>query len=209
MAEEKIYSEIIMIDPLKVNPNSYNPNLMTDEQFNSLVADFQENGWIGQPVIVAKKKNGKLEIIDGFHRWKAGMALGFTKIPVTIFEPKDDDHQKIVTIAMNSKRGEMSPLKLSKLVTELSQKYSMQELSTKLGFSMGDLKDQLALNQVTQEFIETLKKQAELREMEVPRAINFAVTSEQIIVINDALEKAKGKSKGEKLFAICEAYLKQ
>ncbi|MFZ2193158.1 MAG: ParB/RepB/Spo0J family partition protein [Candidatus Moraniibacteriota bacterium] len=205
MSKEKIYSEIQMVDPLKVNPNKYNPNLMTEIQFAGLVADFEENGWIGQPVVV----NNKFEIIDGFHRWKASMKLGFEKIPVVVFQPENEEHQKIVTIALNSKRGEMNPLKLAGLISELNQKYTLEELSTKLGFGVADLKDKLALTQVTAEFIEKLKKDAENREKEIPTVMNFAVSKEQEKIINEALARVKGKSRGEKLYSLCSVYLKQ
>jgi ParB/RepB/Spo0J family partition protein len=205
MSKEKIYSEIIMIDPLKVNPNKYNPNLMSEIQFSGLVADFEDNGWIGQPVVV----NDKFEIIDGFHRWKASMKLGFEKIPVVIFQPESEEHQKIVTIALNSKRGEMNPLKLAGLISELNQKYTLEELSTKLGFGVADLKDKLALTQVTAEFMEKLKKDAEDREKEMPTVMNFAVSKEQEKTINEALASVQGKSKGEKLYLICSRLLTQ
>lgn len=201
---EKIYSEVEMIDPLKVNPNKYNPNLMTKDKFESLVEDFRENGWIGQPVVV----NDKLEIIDGFHRWKASMALGFKQIPIVKFQPENEEHQKIVTIALNSKRGEMNPLKLASLISELNKKFSLEELSVKLGFGVSDIKDKLSLLQVTPEFMEKLKKDAEDREKEVPIVMNFAVSKEQEKVINEVLGKVKGKSKGERLFQICTTYIK-
>ncbi len=202
---EKIYSNIQMVDPLKVNPNKYNPNKMSDEQFDSLVADFEENGWIGQPVVV----NDKLEIIDGFHRWKAGMALGMKEIPVVVFKPESEEHQKILTIALNSKRGEMNPLKLASLISELNKKFTLEQLSTKLGFKVNDLKDKLSLMQVTPEFMEKIKKDAEEREREIPIVMNFAVSKEQEITINKVLNKHSGKSKGEKLFNLCSANLKE
>jgi len=205
MNKEKIYSEIIMVKTTEVVPNKYNPNIMENEKFESLMEDLKENGWIGQPVVV----NKKFEIIDGFHRWRAASILNFEKIPVVIFQPESEEHQKIVTIALNSKRGEMNPLKLAGLISELNQKYTLDELSLKLGFGVADLKDKLALTQVTVEFMEKLKKDAEDREREVPIVMNFAVSKEQEKTINDALAKIKGKSKGEKLYSLCSAYLKQ
>lgn len=205
MAKEKIYSEIEMIDPAKIKPNKYNPNIMTAQQMESLVADFRENGWIGQPVVV----NDKLEIIDGEHRWKAGKEAGFEKIPIVKFQPENEEHQKIVTIALNSKRGEMNPLKLAGLILELNKKFSLDELSIKLGFSVSDLKDKLSLNQVTKEFMEKMQEEAEKREQEALRVINFALTAEQEKVVNEALDKARGKNKSEKIYCICDLYLKQ
>jgi|GEM_PF-1882114 len=205
MAKEKIYSEIEMIDPAKIKPNKYNPNIMTPQQMESLVADFRENGWIGQPVVV----NDELEIIDGEHRWKAGKEAGFKKIPIVKFQPENEEHQKIVTIALNSKRGEMNPLKLAGLILELNKKFSLDELSVKLGFSISDLKDKLSLNQVTKEFMEKMQEEAEKREQEALRVLNFALTAEQEKVVNEALDKAKGKSKSEKLYQMALAYLKK
>lgn len=204
MAKEKIYSEIEMIDPAKIKPNTYNPNMMSTRQQESLVSDFKETGWIGQPVVV----NDELEIIDGFHRWKAGLEAGFKKIPIVKFQPENEEHQKIVTIALNSKRGEMNPLKLAGLILELNKKFSLEQLSMKLGFSVSDLKDKLSLNQVTKEFMEQMQKEAEEREREALRVMNFAVSKEQEKVINEALEKAQGKNKSEKLYQLASAYLK-
>lgn len=203
MSENKIYAEVQMIETEKLKPNEYNPNIMTDEQFQAVIEDFKENGFVGQPIII----NEKNEIIDGEHRWRVAKFLNYEKVPIVYFNPKDEDHQKMLTIGWNAKRGEFNPLKLAKLIQDLNQKYTLEELSLKLGFSASDLKDKLALNQITPEFIEQLKKEAEDREKEVPRVMNFAVNEQQEIVINEALELSIGKCKGEKLAYICSAYL--
>jgi ParB family chromosome partitioning protein len=202
--ENKVYSEIKMVETETLKPNNYNPNIMTDEQFNSLVDDFRENGFVGQPIII----NDKNEIIDGEHRWRGAKFLNYEKVPVVIFQPESEEHQKILTIGWNKKRGEMSPLKLAGLISELNQKYTLEELSSKLGFSANQLKDTLAMSQVTKEFMEKIKEDAEEREMEVPSVLNFAVNKEQEELINEALESSIGKSKGEKLYYICDLYLK-
>jgi len=205
MTKEKVYSKIEMVDPNKIKPNSYNPNIMSDEQMENLVADFKEYGWIGQPVVV----NNKFEIIDGFHRWKCGLMAGFKKIPIVIFQPKSEELQKILTVSLNSKRGEMNPLKLAGLISELNKTYSLEDLSSKLGYSFLDLKNKLALTQVTKEFMDKIKKEAEDADREIPTVLNFAVGKEQEKVITEALGKVKGKSNGDKLCVICSAYLKQ
>ncbi len=203
--EKKVYSDIEMVDPSTIRPNEYNPNAMTDEQFEFLVDDFRKNGWIGQPVVINRDR----EIIDGFHRWKAATHLGFENIPVVVFEPRDGDHQKAVTIALNAKRGEMNPLKLAALVTELNRNYSVEELSTMLGYSIADLKDKLSMTRVTGDFMEKIRQESELRSMNALSVINFAVTPEQERVILEALGRLSGKNRGEKLFSLCDAYLKQ
>ena len=203
--ENKVYSEIKMVETKSLKPNEYNPNIMTDEQFQSLVDDFKENGFVGQPIII----NDKKEIIDGEHRWRCAKFLGYETVPVVYFNPKDADHQKILTISWNKKRGEMSPTKLAQIIQELNQRHTLEELSGKLGFSANQLKDTLAVTQVTKEFIDKIKKEAETVNNEVPSVMNFAVNKEQEKIINEALEISLGKSKGEKLYYICTLYLKQ
>jgi ParB/RepB/Spo0J family partition protein len=193
-----------MVETNKLKPNEYNPNIMTDEQFQSIVQDFKSNGFVGQPIIV--DKNNK--IIDGEHRWRASFACGFKKVPVVYFNPRDKEHAKILTISWNAKRGEFSPTKLAEIVTELNQKYTLEELSGKLGFNSNQLKNTLAMSQITPEFIEKLKKESEEQGKGVPIVMNFAVSKEQEKLINEALEMSIGKSKGEKLYYICSAYLK-
>lgn len=202
--ENKVYAETKMVGTETLKPNSYNPNIMTDEQFNSLVDDFRENGFVGQPIII----NNKKEIIDGEHRWRCAKFLGYGTVPVVYFNPKDADHQKMLTIGWNAKRGEMSPIKLAGLISELNQRYTLEELSSKLGFSANQLKDTLAMTQVTKEFMDKIKKEAEDMNNEVPMVMNFAVNKEQEQLINEALESSIGKSKGEKLYYVCDLYLK-
>ncbi len=202
--ENKVYSEIKMVETESLKPNEYNPNIMTDEQFQSLVDDFKENGFVGQPIII----NDNNEIIDGEHRWRCAKHLGFEKVPVVYFNPKDADHQKMLTIGWNNKRGEMSPTKLAGIITDLSQRQTLDVMSGKMGFNVSQLKDTLAMSQVTKEFMDKIKKEADEREQEVPMVMNFAVSKEQEKIINEALEISIGKSKGEKLYYICSVYLK-
>lgn len=203
MSENKIYSEVQMIETESLRPNEYNPNVMTDEQFQSVVSDIEENGFVGQPIIITSDN----VIIDGEHRWRAAKFLNYEKVPVVYFNPKDEDHQKMLTIGWNAKRGEMSPTKLAEIITDLNQRHTLDELSGKLGCTANQLKDTLAISQVTKEFMDKIKKEAEEREKEVPRVMNFAVSEEQENIINEALELSIGKSKGEKLAYICKAYI--
>jgi ParB/RepB/Spo0J family partition protein len=203
--EEKIYADIQMIETEKLKPNDYNPNIMEEEKFQSLVQDFKENGFVGQPIIVDKNN----EIIDGEHRWRASSACGFKKVPVVYFNPKNEEHKKILTIGWNTKRGEFSPMKLAEIIQGLSQNNNLEELSGKLGFKTNQLEDILEVNKLTPEFVENLKKESEKVEAEIPVIMNFALDKNQEEIVNEALEISMGKTKGEKLAYICNAYLKE
>jgi ParB family chromosome partitioning protein len=204
MSENKIYADVQMVETEKLKPNEYNPNILEEGKFQSLVDDFKTNGFVGQPIIIDENN----EIIDGEHRWRASKVCGFEKVPTVKFTPKDQDHKKMLTIGWNAKRGDFSPTKLAGIITDLSQRYTLEELSGKLGFKQDQLKDVMEMTKVTPEFIEKLKKDAEEQGKEIPTVMNFAVSKEQEELINEALEMSMGKSKGEKLYYICSAYLK-
>ena len=205
MSENKIYADVQMVETEKLKPNEYNPNILDEGKFQSLVEDFKENGFVGQPIIA----DANNEIIDGEHRWRASKVCGFEKVPVVYFNPKDEDHKKMLTIGWNAKRGEFSPTKLAGIITDLSQRHTLDEMSGRMGFNVNQLKDTLAMSQVTAEFMEKIKKDAEERGQEVPTVLNFAVSKEQEKLINEALEISLGHSKGEKLYYICTAFLKE
>jgi ParB/RepB/Spo0J family partition protein len=203
MSDEIIsQTELVEVDLLKAN--EYNPNEMTADQFQVLVDDIKENGFVG-PIIV----NGKNEIINGFHRWKAAKFLGYSQIPVVRFNPVDDDHQKMLTIGWNEKHGDMNPTKLAQIILDLSQRHSLDEMASRLGYSEEQIKDKLAMSQVTPEFMEQIKKQAEERQKEIPTVMNFAVNDEERTVILKALESVGGRTNGEKLYNLCNEFLIQ
>ena len=202
---DEIISQVELVDVDLLKPNEYNPNEMSKQQFQSLVDDLKENGFVGQPIVV----NDSHVIIDGQHRWEAAKFLGYEKVPVVFFNPADEDHQKMLTVGWNTKRGEFNPTKLAQLILDLNQRHTLEELSSKLGFSQEQLLDKLAISEVTQEFMDNIKKQAEVRQSEIPTVINFAITKEQEKTIIEALDYAEGKTKGERLQFICRAFLSQ
>lgn len=200
---DEIISQVELVDIELLKPNEYNPNEMSGEQFQSLVDDLKENGFVGQPIVV----NENHTIIDGQHRWEAAKFLGFEKVPVVVFNPLDEDHQKMLTIGWNTKRGEFNPTKLAQLILDLNQRHTLEELSSKLGFSQEQLMDKLAISGVTQEFMDNVKKQAEERQKELPVYLSFAVTKDQEQLVLNALDITEGKTKGDRLERICRLYL--
>lgn len=201
---EEIISQVELVEVELLKPNEYNPNEMTAGQMQVLIDDIKENGFVG-PIVV----NGKNEIINGYHRWEAAKFLGYSQVPIIRFNPIDEDHQKMLTIGWNTKHGDMNPTKLAQLVFDLSQRHSLDEMASRLGYSEEQIKDKLAMSQVTPEFIEEIKKQAEERQKEIPVVMNFAVSNEEQAIILDALELAGGKTNGEKLYRLSQEYLIQ
>ena len=76
-----------------IKPNLWNPNRQSDHDFELLCRSMEEDGFT-QTIVAIKvtaehKKDaafatfagGDAVIVDGEHRWRAAMKLGFTEIP--------------------------------------------------------------------------------------------------------------------------------
>ncbi len=92
--------EVVMVDPLALQANAYNPNRQSDSEFELLLRSMEEDGFT-QPVLAQKGTN---VIIDGEHRWRAAKILGLEKIPVVYVE-MSADQMRIATLRHNRARG--------------------------------------------------------------------------------------------------------
>ena len=92
--------KIDYIDPAKLNPNTYNPNRMSANDFELLLRSMREDGFT-QPVIVQRSK---MQIVDGEHRWRASVHLGMPEIPIVLVD-MTDEQMRIATLRHNRARG--------------------------------------------------------------------------------------------------------
>jgi ParB/RepB/Spo0J family partition protein len=83
-----------------VQPNEYNPNRMSEHDFELLCRSMREDGFT-QPVIVHRETK---RIVDGEHRWRAAAAIGLTEIPV-VHVDMTPEQMRIATLRHNRARG--------------------------------------------------------------------------------------------------------
>jgi len=118
-----------------LRPNPWNPNVMTTEMFEKEVESIREFGFV-DPLTV--RSLGELpnvyQIIDGEHRWKAGMELGMEEFPCIVVDV-DDDTAKQLTIVLNETRGQADEGKLATLVRDLAKKRDEAQLQRVLPYS--------------------------------------------------------------------------
>jgi len=95
---ETLVVEYVDID--SIQPNKYNPNRQSDDDFALLLRSMQDDGFT-QPVIVQKDS---MEIVDGEHRWRAGHQLGYAQIPV-VFVNMTPEQMRVATLRHNRARG--------------------------------------------------------------------------------------------------------
>lgn len=113
-----------------VKPNAYNPNVMDIQKYTALKKMIERFGFL-QPILVDQEGT----IIDGEHRWKAMKELGKTEIYCVIYDGEEskEEYRKLLTISMNSVRGENDESKLKALFQELSSALSAEEMASLTG----------------------------------------------------------------------------
>lgn len=208
MTERKMYSEvkIVPIDSVKPSPFE-NANEFSEELFESLKRDIETHGLVGQSLIVNPKDN---TLVDGHHRLRVMRELGYEEVPVIFYEPRDEEEHKILSIAWNKKRGTFNEQKLHDLIKSIhdSGKYSLEELSLKLGFNNSDIKEKLEAIRIDEDLIKKLESDAIERDKNLPALLTFSVRKEDLAIVEEALKSAGQKTRGEGIVEACRAYIK-
>lgn len=136
-----------------VEANDYNPNKVAPPEMKLLQHSIRQDGYT-QP-IVAYKEEGFYEVVDGFHRNKAGKECeditervhGYLPV-VPINENRTKKTDRIAaTIRHNRARGKHAVTGMSDIVLELSRRnWSDKKISKELGMEPDEV---LRLKQIT------------------------------------------------------------
>lgn len=194
------YIEEYPLENLKLN--DWNPNKMDDNTLKSLVRSIQERKFI-VPIVISS--DGL--IIDGEHRYLASKECGLEKVPVIVVEMSTDE-MKLGTLGLNGIRGENIPLQMAKLLHDLHQRYSLEEIAQSIGYRYEDIKDKLQLLEIPEHLLQKLKADAEEREKQLRSVLNFVMSQEEEKYVLETLEQVEGNNRAEKLLVLCRAYLK-
>lgn len=92
--------KVTYVKATDLKPNSYNPNRQSPHDFELLLRSMREDGFT-QPIVAQSKTS---EIVDGEHRWRAALELGYEEIPV-VFVDMTIEQMRIATLRHNRARG--------------------------------------------------------------------------------------------------------
>jgi intein/homing endonuclease len=118
--------------------NSYNPNSLGQGDFDRLVSEIQNVGFIA-PIQVVPLATGKYRIIGGEHRVAAARELKLAKVPAMVLDgPKwqDEDLQQLVTVRLNVLHGKLNPEKLAVLYNRMAKTYGEEALQQLFAFCL-------------------------------------------------------------------------
>ena len=110
---------IVALDQIRLN--TYNPNTMDAETFNALLKDMEEVGLEGVDPILLRPLEGTgadaepaYEVVDGEHRTRAALRLGWTEIGARVREMGLEEAM-VVNYRKNRERGRLDPVKEGRL----------------------------------------------------------------------------------------------
>jgi hypothetical protein len=152
--ESSIPTKDIHIDHLVPNPN--NVNVMTDGEFQRLVEEIKDVGFL-DPLSVIPLDGNKFFILGGEHRWKAARAAGLTYVTCCIHNDdrwKDIAQVDLQTFKFNALKGHIDGPKFQEMYKRLCETIGPDKLQAALAVT-----DNSEWRKLTKDVISTLRDQ--------------------------------------------------
>lgn len=105
-----------------IEPCPWNPNEMTEDTFDHLVREIERAGYV-DPILVRPHPGaeGKYQIIDGEHRYRALLEQGYSEADVIVAKDVDDEEARLLTHNLNNIKGTHDPVGTAELLAELRE----------------------------------------------------------------------------------------
>lgn len=125
------------IDVQLVDKWDDNPNAMSDEEFNALCDELDQNGLIDPIQVVGPHTNGRYFILGGHHRFDAARVLGWEKLSCVLLDPTEWGSEKVEfqNIKMNVLKGKLSADKMMRWYQDKAKLYNAETLAKLTGFT--------------------------------------------------------------------------
>lgn len=148
MTAPQITGDVVLKPLSSVKPNSWNPNVMTEWEMDSLTHGFLTDGWLASHALLVWGRDDKGDwqglIIDGEHRWTVANKLGMLEGPMVFLNGISEAQAKALTIKMGTKRGTFAPLPLAELIKSIQFDLGTDDMALDLGIPSDDLMKMLA-----------------------------------------------------------------
>ena len=128
----------INIDTAKLVKADWNYKKEDEEKTKKLVGNFKRNGQI-ENIIVRELDTGFYEVINGNHRKDVFDILKIKKVHTYNFGNITQDRAVRIAIETNETRFDSDQLKLSELITMLTTKFKIADLSNTMPYSEHDI----------------------------------------------------------------------
>jgi ParB/RepB/Spo0J family partition protein len=132
----------LMLPAARIEPNDWNANEMSSEDYNGLVAEIKHLGRLPKPIVV--RQNGeRYTVVDGEHSLRAAKDLGMAEVWCELIEVNDFEAMR-QSCARNL-HGENNPIRLGQLYRRMMKmrRMSMRAFAPVICKSAGTVKNYL------------------------------------------------------------------
>jgi ParB/RepB/Spo0J family partition protein len=129
-----------------LQPNDYNPNRMTGEEFAELVEEVRHLGRLPKPVVVRNGyagEAGQYLIVDGEHNWRAAKEVGLEEVACEVIEA--DDFEAMRQTYKRNQHGTHDRVALGEMFKRMMAErgISNRELAKEINVSEGTVRNAL------------------------------------------------------------------
>jgi len=188
----KIIQNNLVVDIDKVKPNNYNPKPDFKEseelkiEFNRIKNSLYHHGQL-DPIQVRELKDGKYEIVNGYHRWLAMKELGMKKVEIKNLGKISRKEAIKIALSLEETKIPLDVLEVAELVKNLKKigeglPYSMEEIQNKISlleFDFDKFKEEAIIPEDIDMVTLTLKVTPEQKEI-ILRGIEYLKEKEGV-----------------------------
>ena len=175
--------------------NEWNPNVMQDTEYQALKQDMHVHGADGVDAVLVSpykvfhsSKDDDMKsyfvIVDGEHRWRAAVELGWKEIRCEIQDITEDD-AKALCYRRNRERGTIDPFKEAALFKTELPKLTQAKIAGKYGVDQSTVSQRLSLLKLDEKVLAAVKN--------IPRGIITASHLEPIATLEPEDQKSLAK----------------
>lgn len=129
----------------RIEPNDWNPNEMTEEEFAELVAEVEHLGKPPKPIILRPKDDG-FEIVDGEHSFRALLQVGLKVLKPGWYEVENyDNFEAMRQTYKRNQHGVHDPIKQGRLFQRMMDEHGLSQraIAKEIGVSEGTIRNSL------------------------------------------------------------------
>lgn len=173
----------MIIDIDKLEPNSYNPNSMSELKFNALIKSIKEEKWNRLfPIEVLPEENWKYKIIDWEHRYKA-MKEAWIKLAHIEISDLEDWYAKLRTLSKNSIHWTHDIIEEAQLIADIKSQWIVDsEIMSSIWI---DEKELIAINKLTDFDISDFDNDLDLEDIDNSNELDELETKEIVLKLTD------------------------
>lgn len=128
------HRELVRLPVADLLPSAYNPNQMTQAEFNELVSEVEHLGRCPKPIVV-RREGAQWLIVDGEHGWGAAKAIGLPEVDCEVVDV--DKFEAMRQTYKRNQHGRHDPVRLGKMFRLMlaERACSQRGLATAIGVS--------------------------------------------------------------------------